>query len=214
MPLYNTLTVTKSTKVYIWKIEESETELAKSIVLTENCQNRMEGMKSEMHRRGFLSIRHLMAEAGYVDADLYYDENGKPHLKDGKKISITHSGQFTGIIVSSSHEVGIDIERQRDKILRIAHKFTPIEEYRSIANTDALIRKLTIVWGCKESLYKIYAEPGLSFINHIEIEDFELSSSQTTGEILYEGQSSNYEISFLEFEGFTLVYALEVVASL
>ena len=209
MPLYNTLTVSSLIKVYIWKIEESENDLAKDIELTPHCQNRMSGMKSQMHRRGFLSIRHLMAEAGYVDADLYYDEVGKPHLKDGKHISITHSNQFTGIIVSGTNEVGIDIEMQRDKILRIAHKFTPIEEYKTIANSEALIRKLTIVWGCKESLYKIYAEPGLSFINHIVIQDFSLANDSTTGEVLYEGRSTDFDIRFLEFESFTCVYALK-----
>lgn len=208
MPLYNTLTVNKSTKVYVWKIEESETDLSKDIELTPHCHKRMEGMKSEMHRRGFLSIRHLMAEAGYEDADLFYDEYGKPHLKDGNRISITHSNHFTGIIISERSEVGIDIEKQRDKILRIAHKFTPISEYRTLANNAALIRKLTVVWGCKEALYKIYAEPGLSFLHHIVIKDFGLSDAKTTGEILFKGQTSDYEISFLEFEGFTLVYAL------
>jgi len=210
MPLYNTLTITSSIKVYIWKIEESESELSRGIQLTQHCQNRMDGMKSEMHRKGFLSIRHLMAEAGYIDADLFYDEVGKPHLKDGNHISITHSNEFTGIIVSTSNEVGIDIEKQRNKILRIAHKFTPIEEYRTLANTDALIRKLTIVWGCKESLYKIYAEKGLSFLHHIIIKDFSLTESQTLGEVLYKGNSTSFDIRFLEFEGFTCVYALKV----
>ncbi len=209
MPLYNTLTVDSATKVYIWKITEAEADLAKEVVLTQNCQNRLVGMKSEMHRRGFLSIRHLMALAGYVDTDLFYDETGKPHLKDGNRISITHSNHFTGIIISSAKEVGIDIEMQRDKILRIAHKFTPIEEYSTIANTEALVRKLTIVWGCKESLYKIYAEPGLSFLHHINIADFSLTDMRTTGEILYKGKSTSYEIKFMEFEGFTGVYALK-----
>ena len=210
MPLYKILAVNASTKVYIWKVAESEAELSKGIGLTSNCQNRMNGMKSELHRRGFLSIRHLMGEAGYEDADLQYDEFGKPHLKDGTKISITHSNNFTGIIVSESHEVGIDIEKQRDKILRIAHKFTPIEEYRTIANTDALIRKLTLVWGCKEALYKIYATPGLSFIHHIDVKDFSLEDSGTTAEILYKGASSFYDARFLEFEGFSCVYALKL----
>lgn len=213
MPLYNTLTVGSSATVYIWKIEESEAKLSEGIELTQHCQDRIDRMKSEMHRRGFLSIRHLMAEAGYVDADLYYDELGKPHLKDGKHISITHSNHFTGIIISATDEVGIDIEMQRDKILRIAHKFTPIEEYRTIANSEALIRKLTIVWGCKESLYKIYAEPGLSFLHHIIIKDFPLAENGTTGEILYQGETSVYDIRYQEFEGFTLVYALRLVDS-
>ncbi|CAM4239895.1 4'-phosphopantetheinyl transferase family protein [Zobellia nedashkovskayae] len=209
MPLYKIVKVNKDTKVYIWKVTESEQELSKDIDLTQYCQNRMLGMKSEMHRRGFLSIRHLMAEAGYVDADLQYDEFGKPHLKDGNKISITHSNHFTGIIVSTKNEVGIDVEMQREKILRIAHKFTPIEEYRTIANTDALIRKLTIVWGSKEALYKIYAQQGLSFIHHINVKDFTFDSAATTADILYHGDLSTYQIRFMEFEGFTCVYALK-----
>ena len=209
MPLYKTIQVSSSIIVHIWKIQESENELGNGIVLTDHCQNRMMRMKSELHRRGFLSIRHLMAEAGYVDHDLYYDDFGKPHLKDGTHISITHSNHFTGIVVSEVQEVGIDIEMQREKILRIAHKFTPIEEYNTIANTEALIRKLTVVWGAKESLYKIYAEPGLSFLHHIDIHDFSLSDARTTGEVLYHGKRSTYEIDFLEFEGFTCAYAVK-----
>ena len=34
-------------------------------------------MKSALHRKGFLSIRHLMAKAGYEDANLHYDKYGK-----------------------------------------------------------------------------------------------------------------------------------------
>ncbi len=168
-------------------------------------------MKSEIHRRGFLSIRHLMAEAGYVDKDLFYDDFGKPHLKDGNYISITHSHNFTAIIVSSTDQVGIDIEKQRVKILRIANKFTPLEEYRTLANTDAVIRKLTIVWGAKESLYKIYAQQGLSFLKHINIVDFAFDDARTLGEILYKGRKTYYDVEFLEFEGFTCVYALKML---
>jgi len=210
MPLYKTITVNSDTRILIWKIEEAEAELAKNINLTEHCQTRLDSMKSEMHRKGFLSIRHLLAEAGYSDFDLFYDDSGKPHLKDGNFISITHSHNFSGIIISKTDEVGIDIEMQRDKILKIAHKFTPIEEYKTIANSDALTQKLTIVWGAKESLYKIYAHTGLSFLYHIDVKDFSFEDEQTTAEILYHGDSSMYTIHFLEFECFTCVYAIKV----
>lgn len=209
MPLYKTIAVTPGVKVYIWKIEESEEELSKGIALTDHCQKRMDGMKSQLHRQGFLSVRHLLAMAGYMDQDLFYDVAGKPHLRDGKHISITHSHTFTGIIVSNVAEVGIDIEMQRDKILRIANKFTPIEEYKTIANADALVRKLTIVWGAKESLYKIYAHPGLSFLYHVDVKDFSFDDTETTAEILFHGDITNYVIHFLEFEGFTCVYAIK-----
>jgi len=208
MPLYKTITVDSHTKVFIWKIEEPYEELCQGTQLTTHCQNRVDNMLSDIHRRGFLSVRHLLAAAGYTDFDLYYDANGKPNLKDGKQISITHSFQFSGIIVSDK-KVGIDIEKQRDKILKIANKFTPLREYRTLANDDAVIRKLTIVWGAKEAIYKLYSEKGVSFLQHIDIKDFAFENGKTTGDIIYQGTRKSYKIWFLEFEGFTCVYAME-----
>jgi len=126
MALYKTLTVGTSTKVLIWKIEESVDELKNGISLTEKNAVRLGAMKSEIHQKGFLSIRHLLKKVGLSDTDLQYDEFGKPHLDGGRYISISHSFSFTAIIFSYENPVGIDIEKQREKILKIAHKFTPI----------------------------------------------------------------------------------------
>ena len=213
MPLYKTITINAHTTVYIWKIEEDFNTLLSSLKdvpkhtskLTQNSLNRLDHMKSELHRRGFMSVRHLLAAAGYTDHDLYYDTQGKPHLTDHKHISITHSYTFSGIIVSDE-KVGIDIEMQRDKILRIAHKFTPLEEYSTLANADAIIRKLTIVWGAKESLYKLYEQEGLSFLKHIDVQDFYFDDEKTTATVTYNATTTLYNIFFLEFEGFTCVY--------
>lgn len=207
MPLYKTITVNDQTSIAIWKVAETEMHLQKGIILSPHCQTRFNGMKSEMHRRAFLSIRHLLAIYGYVDEDLHYNLVGKPHLRDGTHISITHSHDFTAIIIGKQNEVGIDIEKQRDKILRIAHKFTSVNEYRTLANTEAVVRKLTIVWGAKESLYKIYGQKGLSFLQHINVSDFLFDDEETTATIQYRGNIVNYHISFMEFEGFTCVYA-------
>jgi len=207
VPLYKTITVNDTTRVYIWKIDEDFNTLSRNISLTDHCRKRVDGMKSELHKRGFMSVRHLLAEAGYTDHDLYYTENGKPHLKDGKHISITHSYTFSAIIVSTQ-AVGIDIEKKRDKILRIARKFTPIEEYLTLNNTEARVRKLTIVWGAKESIYKLYSQEGLSFLKHIDVRDFNFEDLKTTAKVYYNGNQSEYVLDFLEFEGFTCVYAL------
>ncbi|MDB2661055.1 4'-phosphopantetheinyl transferase superfamily protein [Flavobacteriaceae bacterium] len=207
MPLYKTIRVNDFTKVLIWKIEESLEDLTKGIELTEQSKKRVDAMKSILHQQGFMSIRQLLKQAGYVDADVFYDEFGKPHLKDKNYLSISHSFTFTAIIISKKKPVGIDVEKQRDKIVKIAHKFTPIEEYNTIANHEALVSKLTIVWGAKESLYKIYGKKKLQFLHHIYIEDFSFIDTKTTGVIKYKGYVSSYDICFLEFEGFTCVYA-------
>src|SRR5699024_3052300 len=164
-------------------------------------------LKSELHRRQFLSVRHMIEEAGYAYDDLYYSGNGKPHLRDDKYISVSHSFNFTVIIIGN-RPVGIDIEKHRKKILRIANKFTPLEEYSNLANDEAVIRKLTIVWGAKEAVYKIMDEPGISFLNHIDVEDFDFDDSKTTTTVSYQNKVSNFSTKFIEFEEFTCVYAL------
>ncbi len=207
MALYKTIKVNQTTKVLIWNIEESISELSSGILLSKNSSTRMQSMKSELHQKGFLSIRHLLKEVGYSDFDLIYDKEGKPHLKDGKFISISHSLTFSAIIISDDLKVGIDIEKQREKILKIAHKFTPIEEYKTIANSEALISKLTIVWGAKESLYKIYGKRKLLFLHHIHINDFKFIAKETIGIIRFNGENFTYKIEFIEFDGFTCVFA-------
>ena len=91
MPLYKTIRVNDFTKVLIWKIEESLEDLTVGIELTKPNQKRVDAMKSILHQQGFMSIRQLLKQAGYADADVFYDEFGKPYLKDNNYISITHS---------------------------------------------------------------------------------------------------------------------------
>jgi phosphopantetheinyl transferase len=207
MPLYKTINVTPTTKVLIWKIEESFEELSRGISLTKHCRDRVDGMKSDLHRRGFMSIRHLLAVEGYTDFDLFYDMYGKPHLTDENHISITHSFIFSAIIISDI-EVGIDIEKQRPKILKIAHKFSPIEGYADLQSDEIRMRKLTMVWGAKESLYKSFAIAGVSFIQHIYVEDFSMDHLETTAVVRFEEIELGYKVWFHEFEGFTCAYAV------
>jgi len=164
MPLLQTIPIDENGTVYLWEVTESEAFLSQGIQLTPHCQQRMQDMKSELHRRAFLSVRHLMALAGYLDADLFYDTQGKPHLSDGSFISISHSFHVTALAVHKNIPVGIDVERQREKILRIAHKFTP---FPVVPKQNVLL--LTHIWACKESIYKIASRPGLSFLHHIEV---------------------------------------------
>ena len=206
MPLYKTITVNSATKVLIWKIEESFDTLLKNIELTAKNTGRLNSMKSILHQKGFLSIRHLLALEGYTDYDLYYDTNGKPHLKDELNISITHSFIFSAIILSDT-KVGIDVEKKRDKILRIAHKFTSVKNFDKSSLTTK-IRKLTAIWCAKESLYKSFNSVGLSFLNHIHVEDFGLDQKETTAIADFNNKTESYHVRFDEFEGFTCAYAL------
>lgn len=207
MPLYKSISVNSQTTVKIWKIEESYSELLKPLDLKPQSLERVLGMKSELHQRGFLSVRHLLREFGYTDQDLFYDENGKPHLKDGKHISITHSFTFSGVIVSDK-EVGIDIEMQRDKIAINAHKFVDYEFNYLNKTAKDYINKLTIIWGIKESLYKLFATPGMLFREHFLVIPFTVEEGSTVAWIDYQEKKYRYNTAFLEFEGFTCAYVV------
>lgn len=209
MPLYTTLAQFPDIVVYLWKVEESESELLLNIDLTQNSKDRYLNMCSSMHRRGFLSIRHLLKHAGYEDSELIYDKLGKPHLSDGTFISITHSFEFTGIIVSKTYPVGIDIERHREKILRISRRFVSAEEDLIADNERNKIIHLTRIWSAKEAIYKIMAVPGLRFLDQIRIDTQKFIENKTRGQVVFEGRMNGFSIFFIDFEGYTLGYALK-----
>ncbi len=208
MPLFKIIHPKATTQILIWKITESFSELNQQVELNESNQLRLNGMKSEMHQRAFLSVRKLLQQAGYTDFDLHYDVYGKPHLNNGKFISITHSHEFSAVIISSE-TVGIDIELQRDKIIRIADKFCDSEFQFLKHNNQEYIRKLTVIWGAKEAIFKIRNEKGISFKDHIHVGDFELERKRTTAELHFNSLIKGFKIYFEEIEEFTLVYAFQ-----
>ncbi len=209
MPLYTTIAVNDQTKVYVWKITEDFDTLFKNTPLRDVHLARLEKMLSITHKRGFLSVRHLLKAAGYSDLDLFYDENGKPFLADGRHISISHSFDFSTIIIGNSN-VGIDIEKQREKIIRIADKFIGAEH--SFLNPQIhYVEHLSIIWGAKEALFKMCDSRSLSFKQDMHIQDF--TDSFHTGNALVDCKEMNFSCAFTfhfeTFENYTLVYALE-----
>ena len=208
MPLYKVINHSARTTVYIWRIEETSLDLFDSVVIADKSVVRLSGMKSDLHRRGFLSVRMLLQEAGYTDNDLFYDDFGKPHLTDGKHISITHSYHFAAIVISEMH-IGIDMEKIREKIAVIAPRFME-DDFPFPAKTDAeYIKKLTIVWGVKEAIFKIRNEAGISFRNHIMVDSFDMLSQNGLAHLHFQGVNQAFEMHFVQVQNFMLVYAFE-----
>lgn len=206
MPLFKLIKPNLHTTVYIWKIEESLNQLYADTYLSLNSRKRVSNMRSELHQRGFLSVRHLLKEANLSDADLYYNTYGKPLLRSGKHISITHSYHFSAIAVSDD-DIGIDIEMIREKIKIIQHKFVNTD-FDSLSNED-LVKQLTIIWGAKEAMYKIYPYGGLSFRKNIAINPFLFKDTCSSGRINFKDWQKTYNINFLFLEDtFACVYAM------
>ncbi|NBW27894.1 MAG: 4'-phosphopantetheinyl transferase superfamily protein [Flavobacteriaceae bacterium] len=208
MPLLKTINFNPTTEILVWNITESLAELSTEVTLNAINQKRHNRMKSELHQRAFLSVRKLLQLKGYTDFDLEYDQFGKPHLKDGKYISISHSHEYATIIISDEI-TGIDIELQREKIIKIAPKFAENELDLLDKENQDYIRKLTVIWGVKESIFKIRNEAGISFKDHIYVQPFDIQDPSGIADLHFQNNSIQFKYHFIEIDNFTLVYAFQ-----
>lgn len=207
MGLFKRINCFQDSTLWIWKVEEEYDLLFQSVTLKNNSLERLKGMKSESHQKGFLAVRMLLQKAGYTDLDLYYDEHGKPHLKDGKQISISHSHAFSVIIIGDT-KIGIDLEILKEKIVTIAPRFMDINHLKNLESKDQ-IKKATVIWGIKESIFKIKNEKGISFPDHIFEKEFNLEDSSGIAQLVFNNTTEEYCFSFEFIENYALVCALQ-----
>jgi phosphopantetheinyl transferase len=209
MPLLKNIALNDYTKLLVWKITETFDELFSSIALNDVSLARVEIMKSQSHQRGFLAVRRLLMEAGYSDFDLYYDEFGKPHLGNGKHISISHSHDFS-VIVLSDVNVGADLEILKEKTLKLAPRYMDVSHLENLSKSDELI-KATVVWGIKESVFKIKNERGISFKDNIFEDDFNLEDKKCGVSLRFNDKTERFNIVFEFIENYVFVCAFSSV---
>lgn len=207
MPLYKEIILKENAKLYLWKITEDSGELHRAVKLNTSSQNRVDSMKSVSHQKGFLAVRMLLQHIGYTDFDLYYDAFGKPHLTDGKCISISHSHTFSAIAISDQR-IGLDVEQVKEKILKIASRFMDVSHLENLSEIEKRI-KATVIWGIKESIFKIKNIEGISFRNHIFEEDFSFEDKKASAILKHENKEENFDILFDSLEDYIFVCAFE-----
>ena len=219
MSLYKVIILSKSTKLYLWKITEDFDALFKAVSLKKSSLERLQSMKSESHKKGFLSVRMLLQHLDYTDFDLYYDEFGKPHLKPqnchtercqsdtNSHISISHSHDFSAIAISDEN-IGIDIEMVKEKTLKIASRFMDVSHLENLSEEEK-IKKTTVIWGIKESIFKIKNEIGISFLYHIFEDNFSLEDKKTIATLKFNNKEEKFKIQFDLIEDYIFVCAFE-----
>lgn len=206
MPLYKSIQITPNSTLLLWKISEDLDYFTSSIYLNVSSFTRLLHMKSESHIKGFLAVRMLLQYSGYSDSDLFYDEYGKPHLLDGKHISISHSNFFSAIVISKT-KVGLDVEHCKEKILKIASKFIVDNRHLINLSEDEKIKKATVIWGIKEAVFKIKNEKGISFPNHIFESDFTISARNAKAQLRFNSTIENFDVFFDFVEDYAFVCA-------
>jgi len=141
------------------------------------------------------------------ELEILYKKSGKPYLLSDVSISISHSYDWLVILFSlTGNDVGIDIEKTRDKILNIKEKFLSAEELHDLK--DAPPEKYTIYWCAKEAIYKALDREGLNFSEQIFIEDFSYSHSgdKLIVQVSDANSKKNYTLQYKVLKNYILVY--------
>ena len=173
MPIFFQQDIDGDAKLGIWKIEEEESFFLRSVVPQRAVRH---PHKKLQHLAGRFLLKHLYPD--FPVALIRVADTRKPYLEDEAfHFSISHCGAFAAAIVSRKERVGVDIELFTPKVDRIKHKFLHASEMDMLpvlpeGHSDHLAL-LTLLWSCKEAVYKWWSYGQVDFSEQIRLEPFE-----------------------------------------
>ncbi len=211
MPLIYHKNLSKGGELGFWQIEETETYFLDRLELFPSEIHQLSKIKGRLRLEWLASrwLLHTMSGRTLRGACLK-DEYGKPYLTDSDfNISISHSWNIVSIM-AAPYGIGVDIQREVEKIVRIEKKFIrPVEKESLQEGTK--IPHLHIYWGAKEALYKAYGRKKLGFVRHIHVDPFvyNLSIGQTTAAIHKESYHAYFDVFYEKVAECYMVYVIE-----
>lgn len=193
----------------VWQITETVDELLRKVTLNENEQKNFVLYKNENRKKHWLSYRVLIKELIEENYHISYTDFGKPYLNLTKKnnhISITHSGEYSAVIINEHHSVGIDIELSSKRVERVAERFLSEEELCFIDSKNTLDH-LTICWTAKEALFKIHGNLCYDFKKDIALKPFRFAEKgEIFCTILDQGKSSDHKVFYRKLNSCYLAF--------
>lgn len=210
MPLFYQQNINATTRLAIWKIEETEDFFSSTVPLQREITH---PHKRLQHLAGRYLLRFLYPD--FPHNEILIASTRKPFLLDEQyHFSISHCGDYAAAIVSSNHRVGIDIEIPTAKVLRIAHKFLSEEEGQEfgIWNLESGIQLLTsnfilptLLWSSKEAIFKWWGNGEVDFSKMIRLEKFQL---ETKGSFNAFFQQTPLQLNYEMFEKLCLAWVI------
>jgi phosphopantetheinyl transferase len=189
MPIFFQHPINDTTRLGIWKIEETEEFFKANVPLHRDVTH---PHKRLQHLAGRFLLQYLFPDFPYELVKIA--DTRKPYLPNEQyHFSISHCGDYAAAIVSKDKRVGVDIEIPVEKIIRVKEKFLSDQELSSIirhlrspigyptfsfghppsaihqpfsANDRQL---LTLLWSAKEAVFKWYGDGGVDFREHIHL---------------------------------------------
>ena len=184
-------TTTPNCTIAIWEIKESLEEL-----LQLGHTISVPDFNTEKRNKEWLASRLLLKKIN-PNTTISYNEFGAPEIDNGQFISISHSKGLVAIIISQQ-QVGIDIEEISEKALRVSSKFISKNNLK-----DLTAEKASLIWSCKETIYKWYQKGNIDFIKDLIIQPFLIAEK---GEIKAQFKNEPLTLFYTKINSHFLVY--------
>ena len=184
-------TTENNCSIALWDISESLDELLQ-IADSFNTAK----FKTEKRKKEWIASRLLLNEIN-PNYSISYNEFGAPELNNGSYISISHSKGLVAIIISKQ-QVGIDIEEISDKALRVSSKFISKNHLKALT-----AEKATLIWCCKEAVFKWHQKGEVDFSADIKLHPFE---NMEKGEIRAKFRDTQLILHYQKIHNHYLVY--------
>ena len=169
MPLVYQQNINDTTKLGVWKIEEPEAFFLAHVPLQREITH---PNKRLQHLAGRYLLKELFP--GFPYGLIRIADTKKPFLENAAyHFSISHSGKYAAVMVSTGCRVGVDVEMVSEKINRVKHKFLSAAEQEILGNVGGLPdmeHVLIAAWSIKESLYKWKGSSEVDFVRHLHID--------------------------------------------
>lgn len=178
--------------IALWKIDESETELALLCTPRERIYA-SERLTAGNRRKEWLAWHALLHETA-PQAETDYDPDRAPVLKSGGYIGVSHTKGYAAVIIAET-PCAVDIELRNRNFLKAAPKYLSPDERQRFGTEGDLPGK---IWCAKETLYKWARLPETDFLRDIRIDGVDPARGTLQGSI------RGYEITLYDCPDETL----------
>ena len=167
--LYYDTQFQQGTRIAIWHVTEDLDELF--YLLPDDVSVREEAnrrFKSQKRILEWVAVRVLLYDMLDRQVDIFYDDDGAPHLPDYEKmdISISHTKDYVAVALATEGEIGIDIEQIADRVEKVRERFVREDEQAQNIN------QLLLHWSAKETAFKMLHRRKVDFLKHFKVLPF------------------------------------------
>ncbi len=182
MPFLTQIQIQENIFLGIWKIDNAKENLdffLNSFILNQKDEFYLEKIKNTNAKirclASRLTLKIILENQQITYNGISHTPEKKPFLAENPlwHISISHTEDYCGAVISYKKFVGLDLEKAQYKLQKISHKFLHETEKNAFFPENLpqtiTLQNLTQIWASKEAMYKLYGKKNMIFKDDLAI---------------------------------------------